>query len=83
MSKLNVAIVGAGPAGITAGLAMRKAGIDCKVYERTDEVTPLGGAIILNAVGLTIMRRLGVNIEDMYNGVRTEFFVMTAKTRHH
>ncbi|MEL0315815.1 MAG: NAD(P)/FAD-dependent oxidoreductase [Halieaceae bacterium] len=81
MSKLNVAIVGAGPAGITAGLAMRKAGIDCKVYERTDEVTPLGGAIILNAVGLTIMRRLGVNIEDMYNGVRTEFLRYDGKKR--
>jgi len=36
-------------------------------------VIPLGGAIILNAVGLTIMRRLAVDIEDIYNGVRAEF----------
>ena len=73
MHHQNVVIVGAGPAGITAGLALRKAGVDVAVYERAEEVTPLGGAIILNAVGLTIMRRLGVDIEDIYNGVNAEF----------
>ena len=73
MPQPRVAIVGAGPAGITAGLALRQAGIHATVYERAERVTPLGGAIILNAVGLTILRRLGVDIEDMYNGVRAEF----------
>ena len=73
MHEHSVAIVGAGPAGITAGLALRRAGVDVTVYERADKVTPLGGAIILNAVGLTIMRRLGVDIEDIYNGVNAEF----------
>ena len=69
----KVIIIGGGPAGITAGLALRKAGVDATVYERAEKVTPLGGAIILNAVGLTIMRRLGVDIEDIYNGVNAEF----------
>ena len=73
MSNLRVAIIGAGPGGLTAGLALRQAGIDVKVYERAAEVTPLGGAIILNAVGLTILRRLGIDIEDIYNGVNAEF----------
>ena len=77
----KVAIIGAGPAGITAGLALRKAGIDATVYERSEVVTPLGGAIILNAVGLTIMRRLGVDIEDIYNGVRVEFRRYDGKLR--
>ncbi|WP_203290708.1 FAD-dependent oxidoreductase [Maricaulis parjimensis] len=73
MAALDVAIIGAGPAGITAGLALRRAGLNAKVFERADKVTPLGGAIILNAVGLTILRRLGVDIEDIYNGMRAEF----------
>ena len=77
----KVAIIGAGPAGITAGLALRKAGIDATVYERTKEITPLGGAIILNAVGLTVLRRLGVDIEDMYNGVGTQFRRYDGKLR--
>ena len=81
MSDQNIAIIGAGPAGITAGLALRKAGVNCTVYERAEKVTPLGGAIILNAVGLTIMRRMGVDIEDMYNGVRTEFRRYDGKER--
>ena len=73
MGSPKVAIIGAGPGGITAGLALRKAGIDAKVYERAEKVIPLGGAIILNAVGLTILRRLGVDVEDIYNGVKAEF----------
>lgn len=81
MPNPKVAIIGAGPAGITAGLALNKAGIDVKIYERASEITPLGGAIILNAVGLTIMRRLGVDIEDMYNGVITEFRRYDGKRR--
>ncbi len=81
MSSQKVAIIGAGPAGITAGLALRKAGIDATVYERANEVTPLGGAVILNAVGLTIMRRLGVDIEDIYNGVAAQFRRYDGKLR--
>lgn len=81
MPTPKVAIIGAGPAGITAGLALRKAGIEATVYERADEITPLGGAIILNAVGLTIMRRLGVDIEDIYNGSITEFRRYDGKVR--
>ncbi len=83
MGSPQVAIIGAGPGGITAGLALRKAGIDAKVYERAEKVTPLGGALILNAVGLTIMRRLGVDIEDMYNGVTAEFRRYDGKVRAH
>ena len=80
-NQQEVAIIGAGPAGITAGLALRQAGVDVTIYERAREITPLGGAIILNAVGLTILRRLGVDIEDIYNGVRAEFRRYDGKVR--
>jgi 2-polyprenyl-6-methoxyphenol hydroxylase-like FAD-dependent oxidoreductase len=73
MNNKKVAIIGAGPAGLSAGLALHKAGIEATIYERSDEITPLGGAIILNAVVLNVLRREGVDIEDMYNGVRAEF----------
>ncbi|WP_137132711.1 NAD(P)/FAD-dependent oxidoreductase [Rhizobium sp. FY34] len=81
MKNPKVAIIGAGPAGITAGLALNKAGINVTVYERAEEITPLGGALILNAVGLTILRRLGVDVEDIYNGVHAEFRRWDGKVR--
>lgn len=62
----RVAIIGAGPGGILAGLALHRAGFDVKVFERYPELRPLGGAIILNATGIVILRSLGVRIDDVF-----------------
>ncbi|MGH6913173.1 MAG: FAD-dependent monooxygenase, partial [Geminicoccales bacterium] len=41
----EVAIIGAGIAGLTFGLALHARGIPCRIYERSAEITPLGVGI--------------------------------------
>lgn len=69
----RIAIVGAGPGGIAAGVALSKAGFDVKVFERHPELRPLGGAIILNATGIVILRSLGVRVDDIFAAGLPEF----------
>ncbi len=69
----RVAIIGAGPGGIAAGVALHKAGFSVKVFERNPELRPLGGAIILNATGIVILRSLGVQVDDIFAAGLPEF----------
>lgn len=69
----RVAVIGAGPGGIAAGVAFAKAGFDVKVFERHPELRPLGGAIILNATGIVILRGLGVAVDDIFAAGLPEF----------
>lgn len=69
----RVAIIGAGPGGIAAGVALYKAGFSVKVFERNPELRPLGGAIILNATGIVILRSLGVQVDDIFAAGLPEF----------
>lgn len=61
----RVAIIGAGPGGLSAGIALHQAGFDVKIFERHETIKPLGGAIILNAIGINILRSYGVKANDM------------------
>lgn len=69
----RVAIIGAGPGGIAAGVALHQAGFSVKVFERNPELRPLGGAIILNATGIVILRSLGVQVDDIFAAGLPEF----------
>ena len=77
----RIAIVGAGPGGLVAGLALHQAGFDVKIYERAEKVTPLGGAIILNATGIVLLRRLGVDVSDIFAARLPEFRRYDGKVR--
>lgn len=57
---LNIAIVGAGPAGLAAALYLRRAGYRTTVFERFDRPKPLGSGLILQPTGLTILHDLGL-----------------------
>jgi 2-polyprenyl-6-methoxyphenol hydroxylase-like FAD-dependent oxidoreductase len=70
---LPVAIVGAGIAGLTFGLTLHARGIACRIYERADEITPLGVGInvlphasrVLDELGLTeALSRVAVLTEE-------------------
>jgi 2-polyprenyl-6-methoxyphenol hydroxylase-like FAD-dependent oxidoreductase len=61
----RVAIIGAGPGGLSAGIALQQAGFDVKIFERHKQTKALGGAIILNAIGINILRSYGINTDDM------------------
>jgi 2-polyprenyl-6-methoxyphenol hydroxylase-like FAD-dependent oxidoreductase len=69
----RVAVIGAGPGGIAAGVALHQAGFSVKVFERHPELRPLGGAIILNATGIVILRGLGVQVDDIFAAGLPEF----------
>lgn len=62
----RVAIVGAGPGGLAAGIALHQAGFNVRIFERSPEVTPLGGAVILNATGIVILRKFGVSVDEIF-----------------
>ena len=69
----RVAVIGAGPGGIAAGVALHQAGFSVKVFERHPQLRPLGGAIILNATGIVILRSLGVQVDDIFAAGLPEF----------
>lgn len=64
----RVAIVGAGPGGLSAAIAFQKAGFHVRVFERHPRVQGIGGAILLNAIGLNIMRYYGADVGDTFTG---------------
>lgn len=61
----RVAIIGAGPGGLSAGIALHQAGFDVKIFERNSTIHALGGAILLNAIGVYIMRSYDIKMQDL------------------
>lgn len=67
---LNIAIVGAGIAGLTAALAMSKSGAKVQVFEKADELTEIGASIQLSPNATRILQELG--LEDALSKFWTE-----------
>jgi 2-polyprenyl-6-methoxyphenol hydroxylase-like FAD-dependent oxidoreductase len=61
----RVAIVGAGLGGLSAAIALHQAGFDVKVFERHGKVAGIGGAILLNALGIHILRNYGASTDEI------------------
>ncbi len=61
----RVAVIGADPGGLAAGLALRNKGYDVRVLERNATIEPVGGAILLNTSVLMCLRKMGVDITDL------------------
>jgi len=77
----RIAVIGAGPGGLSAGLTLHRAGFDVRIFERHPELRPLGGAIILNATSIVILRRLGVKVDDIFAAGVPEFRRYDGRTR--
>lgn len=60
----RVAIVGAGPGGISTALAMLQRGYDVRVFERQKEPKALGGAVLLSVPVLAVLRHYGIDISN-------------------
>jgi salicylate hydroxylase len=56
----RIAIVGAGPAGLTAALAARQLGLAVDVFEQAADFRPLGGGLLLQSNGLRVLHALGL-----------------------
>jgi p-hydroxybenzoate 3-monooxygenase len=74
--KTQVAIVGAGPAGLLLGHLLRAEGIDCVVVERQTGDYVLGRirAGVLEAVTVNLMERLGLHARLKAEGLVEEGF---------
>ena len=60
-NQVRVIIVGGGPVGLTAAIALEKAGIDFLLLERrTNIVTNAGSNLVLMPEGLRALAQLGV-----------------------
>lgn len=57
---LDIAIVGAGPAGLAAALFLHRDGHRVTVFERFEAARPLGSGLILQPTGQAVMAELGL-----------------------
>jgi salicylate hydroxylase/6-hydroxynicotinate 3-monooxygenase len=60
MTKLSVAIVGAGMGGLATAAALHRAGIGVNVYEQAAKFTRLGAGIQIGCNAMKVMRGLGL-----------------------
>jgi len=70
--KLSIAIAGAGPAGLAAGLYLHRAGHNVTIFERFDAPKPLGSGLILQPTGLTVLDDLGLLDKILALGARID-----------
>src|SRR5262245_22692352 len=60
MSSMRIAVVGAGPAGLTAAIAGRRLGLDVTVFEQAPNFERIGGGILVHSNGLRVLGALGL-----------------------
>lgn len=58
----RVAIIGAGPGGVSAALGLLRQGYDVRVFEKSAKPKPLGGAVLLSVPVLAVLRYYGVDL---------------------
>lgn len=57
---MRVLIVGAGIGGLTAGLALRRAGFDAHVYEQASVLREVGAGVAISPNAVRLLHRLGL-----------------------
>ena len=72
MPPLDIAIAGAGPAGLAAALHLSRAGHRVFVFERFDAARPVGSGLILQPTGLAVLASLGLLDEMLALGARID-----------
>jgi 2-polyprenyl-6-methoxyphenol hydroxylase-like FAD-dependent oxidoreductase len=72
VEKQDIAVVGAGPAGLSAAIMLHRAGHRVTVFERFARPAPVGSGLILQPTGLTVLSRLGLLDEILSLGARID-----------
>ena len=70
--SLDIAIAGAGPAGLATALYLKRAGHNVTIFERFEEPKPVGSGLILQPTGLTVLSDLGLLDDILALGSRIE-----------
>lgn len=59
-NRLDIAVVGAGPAGLAAALYLHRDGHNVSIFERFEKPSPVGSGLILQPTGLSALSDLGL-----------------------
>ncbi|MFG2563323.1 FAD-dependent monooxygenase [Streptomyces sp. NPDC048496] len=60
MPQMRVAVAGAGIAGLAFAVALRRAGIDCHIYEQAERLAEVGAGVQVAPNATRLLRRLGL-----------------------
>jgi salicylate hydroxylase len=60
LRQYDIAICGAGPAGLAAALALHRAGHKIMIFDQFDKPRPIGSGLILQPTGLAVLDWLGL-----------------------
>ena len=72
MEGNRVAIIGAGIAGLTAAIFLRRKGFEVTVYEKTPAIAPVGAGIGLSANALNVLESMGLASKILAAGTSLE-----------
>ena len=80
---LEIAIAGAGIAGLAAAILLRRHGHKVVVYDQLETPSPVGSGFLLQPTGRAVLAALGINDEALKLGARIDrlFGVSTATGR--
>lgn len=70
--RLDIAVIGAGIAGLAAGMRLARARHRVTLFERFPESRPLGSGLMLQPTGLAALGRLGLRAEIEALGARID-----------
>jgi len=72
LRKLDIAIVGAGPAGLAAALFLHRDDHRVTIFEKFDQPKPVGSGLILQPTGLSVLNALGLLPDIVARGARID-----------
>jgi 2-polyprenyl-6-methoxyphenol hydroxylase-like FAD-dependent oxidoreductase len=62
---MKALIAGAGIAGLAAGIALRRAGVDVQIFERSPQLKEIGAGLMIWPNGARALRSLGVEVKSL------------------
>lgn len=74
---MKIAIIGGGIGGLTTALALKKAGVNFKLYEAAPEIKAVGAGIIMANNALQVFRKLGIHEKIYAKGNRIDAMDIT------
>ena len=70
--KQNIAIIGCGPAGLSAAIYLRRQGIGVTIYEQFQRARPIGSGLMMQPSGMSVLHELGLLEKVLERGKRVE-----------